>query len=131
VRISLSAYPDSEIDGTALVLREGQSIELPFVPGAFVSRVLDWHSHGAFVNFEIGIQTKEYVGVLAENIPSDSQLHIIGVSRNNFIGLLEHPHLYPGAAPRCELRCTPNDKPVVGPGCISCKKSTLRFKVCC
>ncbi len=73
--------------------------------------------------------------VLVDGVEDDSELYLFGLARKFFVGLLRHP-AHGGApliraAPTCELRCLPQDKPKKGPGCLECEDGGLIFRVCC
>jgi hypothetical protein len=133
-----NAYPTSGIEKANFTLEgwSGPSLELPLAIGRQSQAVRDFPPTFRLdgVDFKITAQSEDKsVTVVARHIPLDSEVHLIGVSKFRFLGFVlhearQHRNM---AAPRCELRCSPNDPAVTGPGCISCKKGKLEFKVCC
>jgi hypothetical protein len=72
------------------------------------------------------------VSVYAGNIPIDAIIAIVGSNILRFDAQIYHrePMLL-SMIRTCTLKCTPNDMPMIGPGCRECNESGLIFKVCC
>jgi len=70
------------------------------------------------------------INVFGRGIPTDSQIHLIGVNPILFIGLILHTAM-PPLAPGCLLQCNPSAQAVGGTPCIVCKDDGLTFKLCC
>jgi len=136
MRIFVTAYLDSQIDAVLLVEGTGRkTLEIPFTYETHLSEFgrdtgfpdLD----GGEIKFTVRSRDRR-VSIFTRNMPPDGDVHVVGVNRDLVLGMVDHSPSPPrGMAPRCELRCTPESAPVVGPDCISCKVGSLEFKICC
>jgi hypothetical protein len=107
---------------------------MPIQPGLITSQTVPLRipDRQRSVDFELAIERKDKsVSAFARNIPDGSHVHVLGVSHFGFMAIIDHPDHTGHLAPTCELRCTPTEQPIAGPGCVTCKKHGLSFKVCC
>ena len=134
MKVFATAYPDSNIAESSFTVEGlGASLRLPISVGKSFAQTLSISDvfERESGDFAITVHSQDRnVCVLTKHIPIDSEFHLIGVNRDLFLGIVVHGHAR-NFGPRCELRCSPNDPPVTGPGCITCQKDTLTFKVCC
>ena len=137
MKIFASTYPDSKIEDAFFTLGgmrpsgPDRIVQIPIE--RYSANDVDIPKHWDFdpTTMILNVRSHETsVAVYARHIPLDSEIHLIGVNKDFFLGMIVHQPMK-NTAPRCELRCVPTDKPVTGPGCIPCRKGSLIFKVCC
>jgi hypothetical protein len=136
MRILVNAYADSGINEAHFTVEgAGSRLRLPVAVDKRFTGTFDLPKSMEFdaTEFSVAVESQgRHVVVLARHIPTHSELHLIGVNEDLFLGMVVHDRAQPhNLGPRCELRCSPNEQPVTGPGCISCEKGKLIFKICC
>lgn len=132
VTIVAIGYPNSNISDTKLIFRGLNAVaEFPLNESSFHTRSIETPKGITAAEFELEIQTKHAsISAYVKNVPLESQVHVIGATPSEFLAIIGHVS-EAKLAPTCQLRCTPTDPPISGPGCVSCKKGGLTFKVCC
>jgi hypothetical protein len=137
MRISLTAYPNSGIEEALFTIQgeEGPPFQAGISsvqqPAEFLEIPTTFDFRGEELSLTVQSQGRS-AAVLARRIPTDADVHLIGVNKDLFFGMFVHSHdPTRKIGPRCELRCSRNEQAVTGPGCISCQKGKLIFKVCC
>jgi hypothetical protein len=132
MKIFASVHPLSDIKQAKIIFDGGGARQALLIgAGAVISEPISLETREKSINFKLTVTSEDReVDALAQNIPTDAEIHLFGVNRNLFVGTIVHADDKAFDA-KCELRCTSHDKPVVGPGCIPCRRGRLVFQLCC
>jgi hypothetical protein len=133
MQIYTTALPGSDVSGASVVFRSaGYERRYGFGPEIQLADTIDLGDRHRAVDFELALESRgDQSSVYLKKVPVAAQIVLIGISPTYFQGIILHEHEIPNAALTCELRCTPESKPVLGPGCITCKRKNLSFQICC